>query len=336
MLAIMQLTLLLLSIASAEPEQCDDSTTGYPRVVIGCWQLLERHNNRDAAVATLTEYANAGFTAFDTADIYGPSEGLLGALAAKVSGTRIYTKYVTQDATVVEARRVNAASRKALGAVPSMVQFHWWDYSDGRFVDAAKHLVTLRDEQLLGEVAACNFDVPHLRRLVDGGVPIVANQVQYSLLDRRPETGMLAYAKEQNIRLATFGTVGGGWLSDRFLGAPKPGGGVARTVSMRMYKQHLDRWSGGRWELFQELLRALRAVADKHGTSIANVASAWVLHRLDGNGWVIIGVRDTEHLEEHKALRDVVLDDDDAAQIGAVLGKGAAPMGDIWSYERGG
>lgn len=52
-----------------------------------------------------------------------------------------------------------------------------WDWSDGRFVAAARHLATLQAEQLLGDVAACNFDAPHLQRLLDAGLPIVANQV---------------------------------------------------------------------------------------------------------------------------------------------------------------
>ena len=87
---------------------------------------------------------------------------------------------------------------------------------------------------------------------------------------------------------------------------------------------------------FPWLLRTLRTVADKQRTTIANVASAWVLHQLgEDGGWVIIGVRDASHLEEHKALRDVRIDDDDAAQIRAVLDKGHAPKTDIWSFERG-
>lgn len=208
-------------------------------------------------------------------------------------------------------------------------------------MNAAHHLVTLQGEGLLKQVAACNFDTQHLRTLVEAGVPIVANQVQYSLLDRRPEVAMLAYAKERGIRLACFGTVAGGWLSDEWLGKPTPPGPkrAGRTVSMRMYRSHLDRWSRGSWGLFQELLRTLRRVADKHGTTIANVAVAWVLRRLDvegAGGWAIVGVRDASHLEEHKALRHVALDEEDAELIGAVLAKGQAPVGDIWSYERGG
>ena len=111
-----------------------------------------------------------------------------------------------------------------------------------------------------------------------------------------------------------------------------------RTVSMRMYKARLDQWTGGNWELFQTLLRAMRAIADRRATTISNVAAAWVLHQLgpDG-GWVILGVRDASHLVEHTALLrgEVAIDDADAKELRAVLDMGQPPRGDIWSHERG-
>ena len=176
---------LLLGIVSAE--QCDSG--GYPRIVIGCWQLLEREHDQSQAVATLQAYVKAGFTAFDTADIYGPSEEILGTLRRQIAGSSgtppsFFTKYVTGDPSLQEARRVNAKSRSSLGAVPDMVQFHWWDYSDGHFVEAARHLVTLQKEGLIKDVAACNFDVAHLEPLIGAGVPLVANQVLVRVRDR--------------------------------------------------------------------------------------------------------------------------------------------------------
>ena len=158
---------ILLGIVSAE--QCDSG--GYPRIVIGCWQLLEHTHDQSQAVATLQSYVKAGFTAFDTADIYGPSEEILGKLRREIARSsetppRFFTKYVTGDSSLQEARRVNAKSRASLGAVPDMVQFHWWDFSDGGFVQAAQHLVTLQKEGKLTDVAACNFDVAHLRRVL--------------------------------------------------------------------------------------------------------------------------------------------------------------------------
>jgi hypothetical protein len=47
------------------------------------------------------------------------------------------------------------------------------------------------------------------------------------------------------------------------------------------------------------------------------------------------GVRDRQHLEEHKALAHVMLDDQDEAEIRAVLAQANPPTGCIWSHERG-
>ena len=323
------------SIPDTPTNTCGDDL---PRVVVGCWQILERHNDHTAAVNTLKAYVDAGFNAFDTADIYGESESILGRLRKLGSGISVHTKYVTSKATLREARRINDQSLQALGGPPELVAFHWWDYADTSFVRAAQHLVTLQGEGKLHRVAACNFDVVHLQPMVDAGIPIQSNQVQYSLLDRRPENGMLAYARKHHIRLATFGVVAGGWLSDRWLGQPPPSAGALRTVSMRMYKARLDQWTGGKWELFQRLLRAMREIADRRATTIANVAAAWVLHQLGADGgWVILGVRDTSHLEEHSALLrgEVAIDDADAQALRTVLDMGQPPVGDIWSHERG-
>lgn len=45
-------------------------------------------------------------------------------------------------------------------------------------------------------------------------------QVQYSLLDRRPENFMVPYCREKGIQLLPYGTVAGGFLSERYLGLP--------------------------------------------------------------------------------------------------------------------
>ena len=52
----------------------------------------------------------------------------------------------------------------------------------------------------------------------------------------------------------------------------------------------------GGWAWFQRLLGALRLVADKHGTSISNVAARWVLQR-QGVAGVILGARNASHVQ---------------------------------------
>lgn len=207
---------------------------------------------------------------------------------------------------------------------------------------AGQQLMRLKSDGKIRHAAACNFDTVNLKKLVDAGVAIEANQVQYSLLDRRPESKLLAYCKETNIQLLVFGVVGGGLLSDAFLGLSQ--GAAQRkldSVSRRMYFSSLQAWSRGDWALFQSLLQTLRAVADRHaGTTVAHVASQWALRRLfdlGAGGGLIIGVRDAGHIEEHSRLLrgDDPLTDEDMEEIQRVLDKGAQPSGDIWDRERG-
>lgn len=325
-----------------------------PSVIIGCWQLLERNRNKKHAVEALMKYAEAGFTAFDTADIYGPSEGILGDFRARyveahpnAAPLRFFTKYVTDDSGGNAADKTNHNSRKALGVETlDLVQFHWWSLDQqGRqkeHLKAGRELVRLQSDGKIKHLAACNFDTTNLKAMVDEGIPITANQVQYSMLDRRPEAGLLKYCKEHGIKLLVFGVVGGGLLSDSFLGlSNSEAQGKLDSVSRRMYFSSLNHWIGGNWDLFQTLLRTLRSIADRHkGATIAHIASQWALqrlHQLGAGGGLILGIRDARHLEEHTQLlkgKDQ-LTKQDMDEIQVVLDKGKSPSGDIWDRERG-
>eukprot|EP00929_Paragymnodinium_shiwhaense_P079410 TRINITY_DN41336_c0_g1_i1.p1 TRINITY_DN41336_c0_g1~~TRINITY_DN41336_c0_g1_i1.p1 ORF type:complete len:486 (+),score=127.04 TRINITY_DN41336_c0_g1_i1:95-1552(+) len=323
-----------------------------PRVLIGCWQLFERQPKTEAALQTLMAYADAGFRAFDTADIYGDSEEVLGKFRQRFAekygaadAIKIFTKYVPlMDSSKDNAESTNAVSRQSIGVEAlDVVQYCWYGpFLGGGHIEAAQQLQQLQAAGRIRHLAGCNYDTAHLRELVDAGIPIEANQVQFSLLDLRPETGMLEYCKSKGIKLLCFGTVAGGYLSDKYLGAPAPpallpGELQEGSISQKLYYTSLTSWAGPfGWDLFQELLRTLRAVADKHSSCIANVAMAWVQRRLDDTcgGGIIVGVRDTSHLEDMKALEKLRLDDDDMQAIRTVLQKGAKPSGDVWDRER--
>ncbi len=142
--------------------------------------------------------------------------------------------------------------------------------------------------------------------------------VQYSLIDRRPEVRMSDFCRAHDIQLLTYGTVCGGLLSEKYLGQPEPGRSALNTASLRKYKQMVDAWGG--WELFQELLRTLKRVADKHGVSIANIGVRYILDRPAVAG-VIIGVRlgVTDHQADNAGVFNCTLDAEDHEQIAAVL-----------------
>jgi aryl-alcohol dehydrogenase-like predicted oxidoreductase len=199
-----------------------------------------------------------------------------------------------------------------------LLQFHWWDYSDANYLAALRYLAELRDEGKIRHLALTNFDTEHLRIIVEHGIRVVSNQVQYSLIDRRPEVQMSQFCQAHDIQLLTYGTVGGGLLSESYLGQPEPTRGVLTTASLRKYKQMVDAWGG--WGLFQELLSSLKHVADKHGVGIANVAVRYILDRPAVAG-VIVGTRlgVAEHREDNARSFNVILDADDHAEIERVL-----------------
>jgi aryl-alcohol dehydrogenase-like predicted oxidoreductase len=113
------------------------------------------------------------------------------------------------------------------------------------------------------------------------------------------------------------GTLLGGFLSDAWLNKPEPSASKLTNVSLRKYLPWIGYWGG--WQLFQELLSALKVIADKYSVSISNVAARWVLEQ-KAVGGAIVGIRFglTEHLQDNARLFSFALDDSDYERINAV------------------
>ncbi len=131
---------------------------------------------------------------------------------------------------------------------------------------------------------------------------------------------MVQYCQEHHIQLLAYGTVGGGLLSEKYLGRPEPARAELTTASLGKYKQMIDTWGG--WELFQELLAALKGVADRHQVSITNVAVRYVLDRPAVAG-AILGVRlgVSDHRDDNARVFDFSPDAQDWERVEAVLGR---------------
>ncbi len=287
--------------------------------------------------------ADCGLTAFDCADIYTGVEELLGAFlqAWRARGgdrdaIRIHTKFVPDrdalsrvDRAYVE--RIVDRSLRRLGVERlDLIQFYWWDYDVPGWVETAGWLAELQQAGKIRSLGVTNFDTPLLRTLLDAGIGIVSNQVQYSLLDRRPERSLLALCRERQVALLCYGTLGGGFLCERWLDTPAPEGELANR-SLVKYSLIVEEFGG--WEALQELLRVLGAIADKQHGSIANVAVAWLLAR-QGVGAAIVGARTASHAEDNLRVFDVILDDADNERIDTVLGRHRGPHDDVFGLER--
>ena len=310
---------------------------GICRILNGMWQVSGAHGAIDppAALASMLEHQQAGFTTWDLADHYGPAENFIGQFRQELASTHgqeslssiksihAFTKWVPRTGPMtrqVVEQNVDLSRRRMDVPALDLLQFHWWDYGDDRYLDALEHLSALRDEGKIRHLALTNFDTEHLQLIVERGIKIVSNQVQFSLIDRRPEVSMVEYCREHDIQLLAYGTVCGGLLTSRYLGQPEPSRRELTTASLGKYKQMIDAWGG--WELFQELLARLQDIAAARQASIANVAVKYVLDRPAVAG-AILGVRlgVSDHLADNARAFDITLEAADYERLETVLSR---------------
>ena len=315
-----------------------------PRMIKGGWQISTGHSDMstDGVVVDMDTFFDAGITAFDCADIYTGVETLIGGYVERLRKERgnealaqlkIQTKFVPDlDALPhIDQAYVTGIIERSLQRLKverlDLVQFHWWDFTVPGMEDTGAMLVALQKAGKIDRLAGCNFDATHLGELATSGFPVIANQVQFSLIDQRPYG---ADWEKLGVGLLCYGVLAGGFLAERWLGAERPQEPF-ETRSQRKYLLVIEEFGG--WALFQELLAVLRDVAQRHAVGIANVATRWVLDQASVAA-VIIGARHTGQLQDNLRTFRLRLDEDDRAAIDVVLSRRKGPPGDVFELER--
>ena len=247
----------------------------------------------------------------------------------------MHTKFVPDLAVLptidrAYVRKVIDRSLSRLGQERlDLVQYHWWDYDIPGYVRTAEYLAELQTEGKIDRIGTTNFDVPHLTELLDAGIPVTSNQIQCSLIDHRPMNGMLEFARQRDIGILCYGSLAGGFISDRFLDASRPVNPENRSYIK--YGLVIEEFGG--WELFQELLKTIHGIAEKHHVSTANIAARYVLDQ-PGVSAVIIAARNRGHIAQNTVTFSTELDAHDRKLIEGVLARSNRCTGDIYDWER--
>jgi len=304
------------------------------RILNGLWQVSGSHGYIDStkAIQDMLDYHNSGFTTWDLADIYGPAELFIGKFrkslekikgTAELNNSQALTKFVPQPGPMtknVVGYHINNSLERMNTDCLDLIQFHWWDYNNPNYIDALTHLSSLCDEGKIRHIGLTNFDTEHLEIIKDHGIEIISNQVQYSILDSRPDQMMEPFCQKNGISILSYGTLLGGFLSENYLGSHEPHRGTLTTASLQKYYDMIKSWGG--WDLFQELLNTLSLISKKYNCSIANVSMAFILEKPSVAG-VIIGTRlgISEHRDDNFRTFKIHLDSDDKSLINSVTKK---------------
>jgi aryl-alcohol dehydrogenase-like predicted oxidoreductase len=249
-----------------------------------------------------------GINLVDTAEIYGrgESERIVGKyLDGRRNEAFVATKVLPVAPTAKYVEKHGRASAGRLGIdVIDLYQIHW----PNPVVPLSQQMDGMRRLQQAGIVTAVgvsNFSLARWKAAEAAlGTPVLSNQVQYSLVSRKPGIELVPYAQRNDRLVIAYSPLGMGVLSGRY-DADHPPTGSARINSPIFLPENLER--------ARPLIDAVREIATAHDATPTQVALAWVVQH--PNVVAIPGASSVAQLEANAAAADLELSADDVERL---------------------
>jgi len=205
-----------------------------PQLGFGVWQI-----DNDIVASTIKTAVDVGYRLIDTAAIYGNESGVgEGVKDCGVARSELYiaSKVWNDRHGYDETMAAFDESMEKLGLdYLDMYLIHWPAPKIGLYVKTWEALIQLREEGRVKSIGVCNFNIPHLQRLLDEtGVLPVLNQIELNPRFQQPE--LREYHAQNNIVTESWSPLGNGLLWDNPVLA-----GVARKHG-RSVAQIVIRW----------------------------------------------------------------------------------------------
>jgi len=150
-----------------------------------------------------------------------------------------------------------------------------------------------------------------------GWSPMVALQIEYSLIQRTPERELIPMAKHFGMTVTPWAPLGGGALTGKYLRGEQ---GRIKPESNRLNERS------------ESITRVVMAVADELGVSPGNVALEWT--RQQGFSSIpIVGATKVEQLQDNLKTIDVILSDEQLKRLDEVSAISLGFPGDFFREE---
>jgi aryl-alcohol dehydrogenase-like predicted oxidoreductase len=290
----------------------------------GLWGQVGRLGQEDAD-GLVQAALDAGINLFDTANIYanGRSEEILGQSLRNLAVARDDVVVATKAAASMgqgpnqrgTSRRhlLNEcwASLTRLGLDHiDLYQVHAFDPATPieETLEALDALVRAGDVRYVGLSNWAAWQITKAIGIAQARhlAPITSLQAYYTLVGRDIEREIVPMLRSEGVGLLVWSPLAGGYLTGKYSGGGAGDGGRQTELDF----PPIDRVRG------EPLIEVLRAVANKHGRSPAQIAIGWLLKQ-QAVSTVIIGAKRLEQLSENVQATEVVLDEDDMAQLDA-------------------
>lgn len=265
----------------------------------------------------------AGVNLIDTADVYsaGRSEEIVGeVLDGRRDDVLVATKVRfpmgpgPNDAGLSRHHIIRGCEASLRRLRTDHIDLYQLHERDG-LTPAQETLEAL--DQLVGQgkvryVGASNYSAWHLMKSLgiserEGLPAFVSQQIHYSLQCREAEYELVPAAVDEGIGILVWSPLAGGLLSGKYRRDRQPDG----------TSRHLTEWSEPPvrdQEALWRIVDALVEIGEGHGVSAAQVALAWLLGRPAVTS-LVIGARTAEQLADNLAAADLVLGDEERAEL---------------------
>ncbi len=295
---------------------------------LGCWQFSKRKGwagkywsmIEDEEIRDIIKVSfNGGINWFDTAEIYGKGESekalarALRALGKTSEEVIIATKWWPAFRT---AKSIGRTINNRIAALDNyridLYQVHQpFSFSSTRaqMQEMAK-LIKMGKIQYVG---VSNFSAKRMRiahdELTKHGLSLVANQVEYNLLNRKIETnGILETAKELGVSIIAYSPLAQGLLSGRFHNNPE-------QIKSLGFRKYMPGFKTGSLEKSQPVITLLRILAEKYQATLSQIALCWVVQVCGETVVAIPGASKIKQAEENVGALKFHLEYDDMLKL---------------------
>ncbi|KAF5731354.1 NAD(P)-linked oxidoreductase superfamily protein isoform 1 [Tripterygium wilfordii] len=286
-----------------------------------------------AAKAAFDVSIDLGINFFDTAEVYG-SRLALGAVSSETLLGRFIKERKEKDpdvevavatkfaalpwrlgrGSVVKALK-DSMSRLGISSV-DLYQLHWpgvWGnegYLDG--------LGDAFEQGLVQAVGVSNYGEKRLRdayeKLKKRGIPLAANQVNYSLIFRAPEqNGVKAACDELGVTLIAYSPIAQGALTGKYTPENPPSGPRGRIYT----PEYLTK--------LQPLINRIKEIGEKYGKSNTQVVLNWLIAQ--DNVLPIPGAKTPQQAEEFAGVLGWQLTNDEINELRSLASEAGQPVG---------
>ncbi|KJH69411.1 aldo/keto reductase [Aliterella atlantica] len=287
-------------------------------ILMGTWQAGKKNwvgISDEESINAIRAAFDAGITTIDTAEVYGGghSEQIVAQALSDVRDRAIYATKVF--ANHLKSEQVIAACERSLQNLQTdyidLYQIHW---PSGTFnsdivpiEETMSALNNLKEQGKIRAIGVSNFSRTQLAEASQYG-RIDSLQPPYSLFWRQVENDAMPYCIENEISIIAYSPLAQGLLTGKFTGGHKfsPDDNRAKNKLFQ----------GENYQRAQQALDKLRPIADRHHTTLGNLAIAWLIAQPQANA--IVGARNAEQATANAQAADIKLSADELAEIDAI------------------